>query len=140
VVSEATNGAAVEPGCVLIAPGGYHLRVRRTGPSTVVTVLDREAQENSCRPSVDVLFRSLAESYGGDVLSVMLTGMGRDGLKGVEKLKQQGAAILAQDEATSVVWGMPGAVARAGLVDAILPLDRIPAELMRLIPEVARAR
>ena len=80
---------------------------------------------------MDVLFRSLAETYRGDVLSVVLTGMGSDGLRGTKALKAAGAYVLVQDEASSVVWGMPGAVAQAGLADNIVPLDRIAAELVR---------
>jgi two-component system chemotaxis response regulator CheB len=108
------------------------LRVRKIAPRSLVTVVDDGPHENSCRPSVDVLFRSLAENYGGEVLYVVLTGMGSDGLHGAEALKTAGAFGIAQDEASSVVWGMPGALARAGLADRILPLDGIPAELIRM--------
>jgi two-component system chemotaxis response regulator CheB len=83
------------------------------------------APENSCRPAVDVLFRSVAESYGGAAVAAVLTGMGQDGLRGVQLLKARGAYITAQDEASSVVWGMPGFVARSGLADAVLDLHRI---------------
>lgn len=130
-VEEAADGTEIVAGRVLIAPGGgHHLRVRRAGTS-FVTALDEGPPENSCRPSVDVLFRSVAECYGGEALAVVLTGMGNDGLRGVEKLKASGAACVVQDEATSVVWGMPGVVARAGLADAILPLGQIAAEVIR---------
>jgi two-component system chemotaxis response regulator CheB len=88
-------------------------------------------KENFCRPSVDVLFRSVADVYGGRTLAVILTGMGQDGLKGCKLLSGVGARILAQDEASSVVWGMPGFVARNGLADKILPLDQIGAEIVR---------
>jgi len=130
-VEEAADGAEIAPGRVLVAAGGYHLKVRRSGPFSFAAALDQGPPENSCRPSVDVLFRSLAEHYGAGVLSVILTGMGRDGLRGVEALKAAGSSTLAQDEPTSVVWGMPGAVAEAGLADSILPLDGIAAELVR---------
>ena len=130
-VEEAVEGMGVTPGRVFIAPGDYHLRVRRTGPAAFATALDQSAHENSCRPSVDVLFRSLAENYGGEVLSVVLTGMGSDGLRGAERLKAAGAYGIVQDEATSVVWGMPGAIANAGLADCVLPLDQIVPELIR---------
>jgi two-component system, chemotaxis family, protein-glutamate methylesterase/glutaminase len=132
-ISEAVDGTPVVPGRVYVAPGDYHLRVRRAGPNAWVTALDQAPHENSCRPSVDVLFRSLAESFGGDVLPVVLTGMGKDGLDGVRKLKSEGAPCIVQDEATSVVWGMPGAVASEGLADCVLPLAKIPAELIRRV-------
>jgi two-component system chemotaxis response regulator CheB len=128
-VEEAAEGALVEPGKILIAPGDYHMRVRKTGLKTIVT-LDQEPPENSCRPAVDVLFRSVEETYGGAAISVVLTGMGYDGLRGVEVLKAHGAYVIAQDEASSVVWGMPGAVATAGLADAVLPLGGIVPELV----------
>ena len=88
-------------------------------------------KENFCRPSVDVLFRSVAAIYGGRTLAVILTGMGQDGLKGCEMLRMQGARIYVQDEDSSVVWGMPGFVAKSGLADKILPLDRIADEIAR---------
>ena len=131
-VQEATEGMEIVPGRILIAPGDYHLRVRRVGSGLAAT-LDRGPQENSCRPSVDVLFRSVAQVCGGEAISVVLTGMGSDGLAGTEALKAAGAYSIIQDEATSVVWGMPGAIARAGLADAVLPLNQIPAGLTRRI-------
>jgi two-component system chemotaxis response regulator CheB len=88
-------------------------------------------KENFCRPSVDVLFRSVAAVYGARTLAIVLTGMGQDGLKGCEALRCQGARIYVQDEATSVVWGMPGFVARAGLADKVLALDQIAAEIVQ---------
>jgi two-component system chemotaxis response regulator CheB len=130
-VAEASDGQEVRAGQALIAPGGYHMRVKRRGTG-VVTTLDQEPLENSCRPAVDVLFRSVAEVWGGNVLAAILTGMGRDGLGGAQVLKQQGAWLLAQDEASSVVWGMPGAVAQAGLADEVVNLDHlVPAILKR---------
>ncbi len=113
-VEEAAEGAEIVPGRVLIAPGDFHLRVRPAGHGLVVA-LDQGPYENSCRPSVDALFRSLAEHCRGQVLSVVLTGMGSDGKKGTDALKAAGGYSIAQDEATSVVWGMPGAVVEAGL-------------------------
>jgi two-component system, chemotaxis family, protein-glutamate methylesterase/glutaminase len=130
-VAEAVDGMPVVPGRVIVAQGDRHLTVRMDG-GAVVAVLDQGPQENSCRPSVDVLFRSLAETYRGAVLSVVLTGMGSDGLRGMQALKAAGACSVVQDEATSVVWGMPGAVAQAGLADRVLPLNKIPDELIRL--------
>jgi two-component system chemotaxis response regulator CheB len=87
---------------------------------------------NSCRPAVDALFASTGEVYGGAVLAVILTGMGQDGLHGAEILRAQGANILAQDEASSVVWGMPGAVVSAGLADRVLPLDQVVPQILRI--------
>jgi len=123
-IEEATEGALVEAGKVLIAPGDYHMRVARKGPQTIVT-LDQGPPENSCRPAVDVLFRSAQEVYGGGLIAAVLTGMGYDGARGASVLKAAGAYVIAQDEPTSVVWGMPGAVVRAGLADAVVPLDGV---------------
>jgi two-component system, chemotaxis family, protein-glutamate methylesterase/glutaminase len=130
-VLEATDGLPVEGGTVYIAPGDYHMRLRRAGLKVTIH-LDQEAQENSCRPAVDVLFRSVNEVYGSDVVAAVLTGMGYDGLRGAEILKAGGAYVLAQDEATSVVWGMPGAVAQAGFAAAVLPLDEIVPEILSM--------
>jgi two-component system chemotaxis response regulator CheB len=129
-VVEAAEGMAVQAGTIYIAPGDYHMRVRK-GPGGVGIALDQGPPENSCRPAVDVLFRSVQEVYGGEALSAILTGMGQDGLRGVELLKASGGYVVVQDEATSVVWGMPGAVARANLADAILPIDDIVPDLLR---------
>jgi two-component system chemotaxis response regulator CheB len=131
-VFEATQGMELKAGMALIAPGDFHMRlVKKNG--TVEVDLNQQEQENSCRPAVDVLFRSVAEVYGGAVIAVILTGMGQDGLLGVRALKGLGAAVLVQDSATSVVWGMPGAVAGAKLADAVLPLKDIIPEVLRLI-------
>ena len=97
-------------------------------------------RENFCRPSVDVLFHSIAQLYGARALGVVLTGMGQDGLKGCETLRGLGARIYVQDEASSVVWGMPGFVARSGLADKILPLDQMGAEIVRATSMLAAAR
>ncbi|MBZ5725795.1 MAG: chemotaxis response regulator protein-glutamate methylesterase [Acidobacteriia bacterium] len=131
-VREAVAGEKPEPGRVYIAPGDYHMRV--VGPPNGVTIaLDQGPAQNSCRPAVDALFASLAETYGGAVIATVLTGMGQDGLRGVQRLKAQGAHILAQDEASSVVWGMPGAVVNAGAADEVLPLaEVVPAILSRV--------
>jgi len=90
-------------------------------------------RENFCRPSVDVLFRSVAAVYGANALGIILTGMGQDGLKGCEALRAAGASVIVQDEASSVVWGMPGFVARSGLAEKILPLDQIGNEIIRRV-------
>jgi two-component system chemotaxis response regulator CheB len=130
-VVEACDGMEVRAGTVYVAPGDHHLRLRRSGGS-FVTALDQGPQENSCRPAVDVLFRSLAEGFGKDVLSVVLTGMGSDGLRGTQALKAAGGYSLVQDQASSVVWGMPGAVAEAGLADGVFPLATLGGEIVRL--------
>jgi two-component system chemotaxis response regulator CheB len=130
-VEEAIQGHRVEPGKILIAPGDFHMKVASNG-SGLQVFLDQSPLQNSCRPAVDALFTSIAEVCGGAVLAVVLTGMGQDGLRGVELLKAQGACILAQDEASSVVWGMPGAVANAGLADSVLPLDDVVPEILRI--------
>ena len=93
--------------------------------------LDQSPPENSCRPAADVLFRSVAETYGGAALTVVLTGMGHDGLRGVQSLKALGGYVIAQDQASSVVWGMPGAVVEAGLADCVVPLDGVVPEILR---------
>jgi two-component system chemotaxis response regulator CheB len=105
----------------VVAPGGYHLVAEGREPQTKLHIT-QDAPENSCRPSVDVLFRSVARAFPNQVLAAVLTGMGQDGLRGCEQLAREGAEIIAQDEATSVVWGMPGFVARAELADAVLPV------------------
>ena len=137
-VLEAQDGDAVEPGRAYLAPGGRHMEVVRTDAIARLRITD-EPPENSCRPAADVLFRSAAKIYGGGLLGVVLTGMGSDGLKGCEAIRARGGNILAQDEATSVVWGMPGAVANAGLADSILPLADIPGEIVRVTrPKLTR--
>ena len=129
VVREAKNGDLVEPGTVLIAPGDFHLSLRRDGNS-IRAVTHQEGPENWVRPAVDVLFRSVAEIYGERALGVVLTGMGQDGIRGVERMSAEGAQIVVQDEATSVVWGMPGVVANAGLAHRILPLNEVAPHLL----------
>jgi len=130
-VREAIQDGPVEPGKILIAPGDFHMKLASDGGGARV-FLDQSPRQNSCRPAVDALFASTGEVYGGAVLAVILTGMGQDGLHGVEILKAQGATVLAQDEASSVVWGMPGAVVNAGLADRILPLDEVMPEILRI--------
>jgi len=131
-VREAANNMPVEPGTVLVAPGDYHMRVTRRGGRECIA-LDQSAPENSCRPAVDVLFRSVNEVYGGASVAVVLTGMGQDGYAATKSLKASGAYVIAQDEPSSVVWGMPGAVARAGLANAVVDLKRVPGEILRQI-------
>lgn len=123
-VREARDGEEVRTGDVLLAPGGRHLKVARSG-TKIVALLDDGPPENSCRPAADVLFRSAAAVWKGGTLAVVLTGMGKDGLEGSRVIRDAGGMVLAQDEGTSTVWGMPGHVARAGLADAVLPLGRL---------------
>jgi two-component system chemotaxis response regulator CheB len=131
-IREAPAGHELRPGDVFLAPGGRHLKVARSG-TKVITQIDDGPPENACRPAADVLFRSAAAAWGRATLAVVLTGMGKDGLKGSEAIHAAGGTILAQDEMTSVVWGMPGHVARAGLADAVLPLRQLGVEVgMRL--------
>jgi len=124
LVQEAAGGEILAPGQVWIAPGDHHMTVVR-GPRGVKLKLDQGPPENSCRPAVDVLFRSVAEVYGASALATVLTGMGQDGLIGASWIKEHGGLVLAQDEATSVVWGMPGYVVRGGLADRVLPLGDV---------------
>ena len=127
-VVHGTNGAALERGTAYIAPGDYHMVVKRQD-NEVVLYLNQRPPENSCRPSVDVLFRSVVEAYGAGVLGVILTGMGQDGLRGCQFIREVDGQIIAQDELTSVVWGMPGFVVKSGLADCVLPLHQIAIEI-----------
>lgn len=139
-VDEARAGVVLQPGTVWIAPGDHHLVVQRVGGS-VMLQLNREPPENSCRPSADVMYRSVARVYGPRALAVVLTGMGQDGMLGAVALVDAGGRVLAQDEASSVVWGMPGAVVRAGVAEAVLPLGELPAAIAQRCrrPAVAAA-
>lgn len=127
---EATEGERVAPGRVLIAPGDHHLTVRLVAGQAQVA-LNQDPPENSCRPAVDVLFRSASEAYGAGVLGVVLTGMGSDGLKGAQAIHARGGQVIAQDAASSVVWGMPGFVANAGIAEAVVPLTEVAQEILR---------
>lgn len=129
-VRECISGEPVSPGSAVIAPGDFHMEVKQENGSPVLKT-HQGPRENFCRPSVDVLFRSVAQAYGERALAVVLTGMGQDGLKGCEVLREAGSRIYVQDEASSVVWGMPGFIVRAGLADKVLPLDRIASEIVR---------
>ncbi len=131
-VSEARNGEAVLPGKVLIAPGDHHMEVRRTKGATKI-ITNSGPLVNSCRPSVDVLFHSVAAAFGRATLAVILTGMGQDGLQGSKEIHTAGGRILAQDQATSVVWGMPGQVVNAGIADATLHPEDIGDEIVRRV-------
>lgn len=131
-VREGTDGDVVTPGGVWIAPGGLHMVVASSGGRTVIRTTN-EPPENSCRPAADPLLRSAVRVYGAGVLAVILTGMGQDGLRGCEFVVEAGGRVIAQDEPTSVVWGMPGYVARNGLADKVLPLDDIALEITRRV-------
>lgn len=134
-VREAVHGQLVRAGEVLIAPGDYHLRLRRDRDGVRVT-LDQAPPENFCRPSVDVMLESVVGAYRARVLAVILTGMGHDGLRGAELVVDAGGTLVAQDQQSSVVWGMPGAVVGAGLTDLVLPLT----ELAATLPAMAQGR
>jgi two-component system chemotaxis response regulator CheB len=128
-VVEAQHGQEAFPGKAYIAPGGKHLELRKSG-AKVVMMLNEDPPENSCRPAVDVLFRSAAKIYGSHLLALVLTGMGYDGLKGAVDIVNAHGSVLVQDEQTSVIWGMPGAIANANLAEKILPLGDIPNEII----------
>jgi two-component system chemotaxis response regulator CheB len=131
-VNEGKAGELLRSGEMWIAPGGYHMEVQKNFDGIRLRTHEGPL-ENSCRPAVDVLFRSVAEVYGSGVLAVVLTGMGYDGLRGSENIREAGGSVIAQDEASSVVWGMPGAVTRAGLADKVLPLNQIALEINRRV-------
>jgi len=130
--AEARDGGKLKPGHIALAPGDRHLLVHRDGGGLAVKLSDAPP-ENFCRPSVDHMLRSAAACVDGRVLVVMLTGMGHDGLEGTRVVVNHGGAALTQDEATSVVWGMPGAVARAGLAHAVLPLPQIAPKILAML-------
>lgn len=124
MASEAKDGEVVEQNRIYVAPGGLHMLFEQSGGQTVIRLSDGP-MENSCRPAVDPMLRSLSAIYKRKLLTVILTGMGYDGLKGAKLAIEDGATLIAQDQATSIVWGMPGAVAQAGICNAVLPLDQI---------------
>jgi two-component system chemotaxis response regulator CheB len=128
-VEEAVTGVIVEPGVAWIAPGDYHLVLEKQGFRVRIRT-HQEARENSCRPAVDVLFRSTAKIYGAGVLGVVLTGMGQDGLLGCQNIREAGGKIIVQDEASSVVWGMPGSVVNSGCADLVVPLQDMAREII----------
>lgn len=130
-VVEAVDGMPIQAGHVYVAPGGLHLGVREVSPERRVCHIHEAPPENSCRPAVDVLFRSGVAAWGQNVLGVVLTGMGKDGLAGCQGIKEAGGQVLSQDEETSVIWGMPGWVAKEGATDRILPLGKIAPEIER---------
>lgn len=128
-VEEGRDGARVETGKIYLAPGGWHMKVVLDAEGEVRIALREDPPENFCRPSADYLFRSVAEVYAGRSLGVILTGIGNDGAEGLRAMKARGVKVIAQDEGTSVVYGMPKAAKEAGVVDMELPLERISAEI-----------
>ncbi len=133
-VVEGEEGMQLQPGQAYVAPGNQHMEVVRN-EGIYELVMSQGPFVNSCRPSVDVLFKSVAGAYGGAALCVVLTGMGQDGLHGCRRLTSMGASVVVQDQATSVVWGMPGHVAEADLADAILPIDEIGDEVLQRVKD-----
>jgi two-component system, chemotaxis family, protein-glutamate methylesterase/glutaminase len=138
-VREAAAGELISAAQAWVARGEHHLVVKQDG-NKVRLALHQGPPVNGCRPAVDVLFRAAAEVYGSGVLAVVLTGMGQDGLHGCEKVRQAGGQILVQDEASSVIWSMPGAVAKAGLADQVLPLDHLGHEILRRVQRGSSGR
>ncbi len=130
-VREAVDHEPVVPGRIYVAPGGRHMLVERTDNNPIVALSDGPPV-NFCKPAVDPLFASASRVWGPSILAVVLTGMGSDGAKGAAEIVAAGGSVIAQDEATSVVWGMPGAAANAGVCSAVLPLDQIAAKIGRL--------
>lgn len=128
---EAREGDVFERGVALLAPGGRHLGVMRGPDGRLLARLIDTPPENSCRPAADLLFRQAADVVGGGVLGVVMTGMGHDGCRGAERIREAGGHVIAQDEASSVVWGMPGSVVTAGHADAVLPLAQIAGEILK---------
>lgn len=132
---EGASGMMLQPGCVYVAPGENHMIINgRGGPIELL----QTPPENFCRPAVDPMFRSIATAYGASTLAVVLTGMGADGREGARSIAEAGGTILAQDEASSVVWGMPAAVAHAGLASAVIPLDAVAGEVRKYLGGVRR--
>ncbi len=129
---EGSDGMILKAGCAYIAPGGLHMTFVQRGTDTVIK-LDDGPQENYCKPSVNPMLRSLIQIYGGRIQVAILTGMGSDGLEGCRQVVENGGHVIAQDEATSVVWGMPGAVTTAGLCTAVLPLAQMSGWLRQAV-------
>lgn len=130
--AEAKEGDLVEVGKILLAPGDFHMTVVQKGPQRVIS-LNQDSPENFCRPAVDPMLRSVVKVYGARVITVILTGMGNDGEKGSHHVVNAGGTVLAQDEKSSVVWGMPGAVASAGLCSAVLPVGELAGYVVNFV-------
>ena len=133
--AEAVDGEIVKPGRIYLAPGGRHMKVVRHGAETAIA-LDDGPPVNFCKPAVDPLFTSATDVWQGGTLALILTGMGSDGMRGGKDIVAAGGSVIAQDEATSVVWGMPGAAANAGICAAVLPLNQIAPKLVQLFSGV----
>jgi len=131
-VREGVGGEVLKPGDAWIAPGDFHMTVEKKG-ATVVLVLNQSAPESYCRPAVDPMFRSVANAFGASALAVVLTGMGSDGTSGAQLIHEKGGQVLVQDQASSIVWGMPGQVAAAGLADGTFALKSMAAEICRRV-------
>lgn len=129
---EGADGMKIEAGSVYIAPGGTHMLLKKRGADVVIKLDDGEPV-NFCKPAVDPMLESMVPIYGAGILSCILTGMGHDGCDGARKVQSQGGTVIAQDEASSVVWGMPGAVAQAGICHKIVPLGQVAKTLVTLI-------
>jgi len=132
-VNEVQGGERLEAGHIYIAQGGKHLLLRKDFKNNFILVLNENPPVNNCRPSVDVLFRSVAGIFEGGILAIIMTGMGRDGTEGLKMLKRKGSICLIQDKASSVVWGMPGSVYEAGLANEVVPLDKLGQRINELI-------
>lgn len=132
---EAVEGLLVEPGRIYLASGGRHMALKKSGQRVTINLDDGPA-ENFCKPSVDVMLRSAVEAYGGEIMTVILTGMGKDGLNGCEAVAKAGGRIVVQDQETSIVWGMPGSVANAGLASAILPVSGLARAVRNTLMDV----
>ena len=131
-ILEASDGMKIEPNMIYIAPGGLHMRISRSPKGPVIKTVD-DPPENNCRPAVDYLFRSAAEVYGGNVLAVILTGMGRDGTEGCRIIKQLGGSVIAQHPEGCVVYGMPKSVVEEQLADRVVPLEKIASWIVRIV-------
>jgi two-component system chemotaxis response regulator CheB len=133
-IKEAVHGESIEPNIAYIAPGGKHMKIEAgsDGKNRVIKITD-DPPENSCKPSVDYLFRSVADHYVGRATGVIMTGMGSDGTKGLQQMKESGATIIAQNEATCVVYGMPKIPIESGLADIVAPLNHIASEIIKTI-------
>jgi len=132
-VAEVKGDEPVQNRSIYIAPGGKHMLIRKNAARKAYVSVTDDPPEDGCRPSVNILFRSAARVFGGDVITLVLTGMGSDGAKGLLDLKRAGAYVIAQDEATSVVWGMPGNAVSSGCVDKVLAPGDIPKEIASIV-------
>jgi two-component system chemotaxis response regulator CheB len=124
ISKEASDNEVVVPGVVYLAPGDFHMKIYKIDNKNVIQ-LTKESPENYCRPSADPMLRSLSHTYKSRLLSIVLSGMGNDGLKGCEEVVNNSGSVIVQDEYTSVVWGMPGSVAKSGLANAVMPIEKI---------------